>query len=61
MVGLTSSLAEHDFHARESIFMEWWKETEGERLPPPDTLIGVDSLAAKEILYEIEITCIASL
>ncbi|KAK5109560.1 hypothetical protein LTR62_006911 [Meristemomyces frigidus] len=30
-----------------------------ENLAPPDTLIGVDSLASKDILYEIEITCVA--
>lgn len=50
-----------DFDAREEIFMDWWKSTEGDRLPPPDTYIGVDSLASKHIQYEIEITCVASL
>lgn len=50
-----------DFDAREEIFLQWWRSTEGDRLPPPDTYIGVDSLATKGIQYEIEIQCIATL
>lgn len=56
-----ASLDASDFNARADILMDWWRSTEGERLLPPDTLIGVDSLAGKAILFEIEITCIASL
>ncbi|KAK0251173.1 hypothetical protein B0A54_04540 [Friedmanniomyces endolithicus] len=52
-------LSEDDFNAREDVFREWWKSTEGDSLPPPDTLIGVHSLARKDISYEVEITCIA--
>ena len=56
-----TSLSEEDFQAREDVFLEWWRSTEGDRLPPPDTLIGVDSLAHKSILYECEVTCVADL
>ncbi|KAK0946383.1 hypothetical protein LTR29_002145 [Friedmanniomyces endolithicus] len=52
-------LSEDEFNAREDVFRAWWMSTEGESLPPPDTLIGVHSLARKDILYEVEITCIA--
>lgn len=55
------SLSAADFQAREDVFLEWWRSTEGQSLPPPDSLIGVDSLAGKEILYEAEFTCIAKL
>ncbi|KAK3614544.1 hypothetical protein LTR56_027183 [Elasticomyces elasticus] len=55
------SLSVEDFQALEHCFLEWWGRTEGERLPPPDTLIRVDSLAHEEILFEIEITCVADL
>ena len=60
VVKLTGLSAE-DRKARSDIFLEWWRGTEGERLPPPDTLIGVDSLAREGILLEIEVTCVASL
>ena len=60
VVKLTSLSAE-DRKARSDIFLEWWSGTEGERLPPPDTLIGVDSLAREGLLFEIEVTCVASL
>jgi enamine deaminase RidA (YjgF/YER057c/UK114 family) len=56
-----TSLSEENLKAREDIFMEWWRETEGQRLPPPDTLIGVDSLWSKETLFEIEVQCVADL
>ncbi|KAK3615063.1 hypothetical protein LTR22_027575 [Elasticomyces elasticus] len=56
-----TSLSVEDFQAREHCFLDWWGRTEGGRLPPPDTLIGVDSLAHEEILFEIEIMCIADL
>ena len=58
-------LCQEDKNARSTLFLEWWNrpiegEKEGQVLPPPpDTLIGVDSLALREILFEIEITCIA--
>ena len=58
-VAKLTSLSAADFKAREVGFLEWWWKTEGDRLPPPDTLIGVDSLASNEILYGIEITCVA--
>ncbi|KAK4891033.1 hypothetical protein LTR27_010364 [Elasticomyces elasticus] len=51
-------LSEQEFDDRENEFLKWWKSTEGDSLPPPDTLIGVHSLARKDILYECEITCI---
>ncbi|KAK5710198.1 hypothetical protein LTR17_019088 [Elasticomyces elasticus] len=51
-------LSEQEFDDRENEFLNWWKSTEGDSLPPPDTLIGVHSLARKDILYECEITCI---
>ncbi|KAK5717407.1 hypothetical protein LTR15_009301 [Elasticomyces elasticus] len=51
-------LSEQEFDDRENEFVKWWKSTEGDSLPPPDTLIGVHSLARKDILYECEITCI---
>lgn len=56
-----TSLSKEDFDAREDAFMEWWQSTEGEALPPPDTLIGVDSLWSKETLYEAEFTCVVDL
>ncbi|KAK3112945.1 hypothetical protein LTR53_010256 [Teratosphaeriaceae sp. CCFEE 6253] len=52
-------LSKEDFDARERVFLEWWRSTEGDKLPPPDTLIGVHSLARKDILYEVEVTCVA--
>ncbi|KAI6913382.1 hypothetical protein KC318_g6872 [Hortaea werneckii] len=56
------SRSPEDFEARESIFCQWWRSTEGEdSLPPPDTYIGVDSLANPFVLYEIEIQCVAAL
>lgn len=53
-----TSLSKADFDAREEAFMEWWRSTEGDALPPPDTLIGVDSLWSKETLYEAEFMCV---
>ncbi|KAI7310319.1 hypothetical protein KC315_g12655 [Hortaea werneckii] len=56
------SRSPEDFEARERIFCQWWRSTEGEdSLPPPDTYIGVDSLANPFVLYEIEIQCVAAL
>ncbi|GAB7361449.1 hypothetical protein MBLNU230_g1505t1 [Neophaeotheca triangularis] len=52
-------LSEEDFNERGEIFVKWWRATEGERPPPPDTLIGVDSLAGKGVWYECECTFIA--
>ena len=52
------SLSPEDFKAQGQIFLEWWRSTEGDSLPPPDTLIGVDCLYRKECLFEIEITAI---
>ncbi|KAI6825686.1 hypothetical protein KC332_g8165 [Hortaea werneckii] len=55
------SRSSEDFEARERIFCHWWRSTEGEgTLPPPDTYIGVDSLANPFVLYEIEIQCVAA-
>ncbi|TKA80053.1 hypothetical protein B0A55_01759 [Friedmanniomyces simplex] len=54
-------LSDEDFNAREDAFLEWWRATEGDGLPPPDSLIGVHSLARKDILYEVEITCVAKM
>lgn len=54
-------LSDEEFKERGDIFMEWWRSTEGERPPPPDTLIGVDSLAGKSVKYECECTFIAQL
>ncbi|KAK3628337.1 hypothetical protein LTR56_017536 [Elasticomyces elasticus] len=51
-------LSEQEFDDRENEFLKWWKSTEGDSLPPPDSLIGVHSLARKDILYECEVTCI---
>ncbi|KAK4896845.1 hypothetical protein LTR49_028095 [Elasticomyces elasticus] len=56
-----ASLTVEDSQARERCLLEWWRRTEEERLLPPGTLIGVESLAHKEMLFEIEITCIADL
>lgn len=56
-----TSLSKADFEAREEAFMEWWRSTEGDALPPPDTLIGVDSLWSKETLYEAEFVCVVDL
>lgn len=56
-----ASLSKEDFDARERAFLEWWKETEGEALPPPDTLCGVDSLWSKETLFEVEMMCVVNL
>jgi len=53
-----TSLSKEDFEARERAFLEWWRETEGNNLPPPDTLIGVDSLWSKETLFEVEMMCV---
>lgn len=60
VVKLTSLSKEH-FEAREQCFMEWWRSTEGDALPPPDTLIGVDSLWSRETLYEAEFMCVVDL
>lgn len=55
-----TSLSPEDRQARTAIYMEWWRSTEGDALPPPDTLIGVDSLYAEGCLFETEITCVAT-
>ena len=51
-------LSPEDAKARGMTYIEWWKSTEGERPPPPSTLIGVDSLVGKGIGYEIEVQCV---
>lgn len=56
-----TSLSNADLEDREQGFLEWWRSTEGDALPPPDTLIGVDSLWSKETLYEAEFTCVVNL
>lgn len=60
MVKLTS-LSEADVKAKDEIFLEWWRSTELDRLPPPDSLLGVDSLWSKETLFEIEVQCVADI
>ena len=61
MVGLLD-LSQEDQKARGDIFLEWWRGTEGkEALPPPDTLIGVHSLARNGIKIEVEVTCVADI
>ncbi|KAF2211307.1 hypothetical protein CERZMDRAFT_18861, partial [Cercospora zeae-maydis SCOH1-5] len=58
VVKLTSR-TEEEIKARDEIFMKWWTSTEGEdALPPPDSLLGVDSLWSKETLFEIEVQCV---
>lgn len=52
------SLSEQDFRAQGELHVEWWSASEGKRPPPPDTLIGVDSLYRKECLVEIEVTAV---
>ena len=54
-------MSAEDRKARVDIFLEWWKRDGNEKMPPPSTLIGVDSLASEGVLFEIEITCVASL
>lgn len=56
-----STLRPEDAKARGSIISAWWKDTEGNRAPPPSTLIGVDSLVGKDITYEIECACVVSI
>jgi enamine deaminase RidA (YjgF/YER057c/UK114 family) len=51
-------LSDEDRKARVAMFLDWWKGSEGDRNPPPSTLIGVDSLVTRETLYEIEISCV---
>lgn len=53
-----AALKVEDGKARADIFLEWWRSTEEEKLPPPDTLIGVDSLYSGETLFEIEVTAV---
>ncbi|KAF7195118.1 hypothetical protein HII31_03586 [Pseudocercospora fuligena] len=61
VVKLTSLSAE-DTQARNEIFLNWWRSTEGkDALTPPDTLIGVDSLWSKETLIEYEVQCISDI
>lgn len=47
-----------DVMARGQTYIKWWKDSEGDRPPPPSTLIGVDSLAGKDIDYEIEVSVV---
>lgn len=47
-----------DARARGEVYLDWWRRTEGDRLPPPSTLVGVESLAGKDTAYEIEVTCV---
>ena len=49
-----------DAKTRAGLITEWWKSTEGQNNPPPSTLIGVHSLVASGIEYEIEVTCVCS-
>lgn len=56
-----TSLSKADFDAREEAFLQWWRSTEGQALPPPDTLIGVDSLWSNETLYEAEFMVVCDL
>lgn len=49
-----SQLSKEDFKARADIVLEWWDDLK----PSPDTLLGVESLAAPEYLYEIEVQAI---
>ncbi|KXS99895.1 hypothetical protein AC578_4488 [Pseudocercospora eumusae] len=61
VVKLTSLSAE-DTRARNEIFLDWWRSTEGQdALAPPDTLIGVDSLWSKETLIEYEVQCVSDI
>ena len=52
---------QEDVMARGQTYIKWWKDTEGDRPPPPSTLIGVDSLAGKDIHYEIEVSAVVTL
>lgn len=56
-----TGLSEENVKAKDDIFLQWWRSTEGDRLPPPDSLLGVDSLWSKETLFEIEVQCIADI
>ncbi|KAK3710710.1 hypothetical protein LTR37_010129 [Vermiconidia calcicola] len=56
-----ASLSGEDVEALFSTFLDWWKKTEGDRLCPPTTLIGLESLWSKETRYEIEVTAVADL
>ncbi|KAI5364174.1 Putative YjgF/YER057c/UK114 family, RutC-like superfamily protein [Septoria linicola] len=60
VVKLTSRSAE-EIKAKDEIFLKWWRSTEGDRLTPPDSLLGVDSLWSKETLFEIEVQCVADI
>jgi len=54
VVGM-SKLSQEEKQARSKIYSEWigdWK--------PPSTLIGVESLAAPEFLYEIEVVAVVN-
>lgn len=54
------SLPKEDIMARGQTYIKWWKDSEGDRPPPPSTLLGVDSLVAKDILYEIEVSAVVN-
>ncbi|CAK1367175.1 hypothetical protein CB0940_10490 [Cercospora beticola] len=61
VVKLTSR-SEEEIKAKDEIFLKWWRSTEGENaLPPPDSLLGVDSLWSKETLFEIEVQCVSDI
>ena len=61
VVKLTSR-SEEEIKAKDEIFLKWWRSTEGEKaLPPPDSLLGVDSLWSKETLFEIEVQCVSDI
>jgi enamine deaminase RidA (YjgF/YER057c/UK114 family) len=49
-----SQLSDEDRKARADLFLEWL----GGLTPPPDTLIGVESLATNDLLIEIEVTAV---
>lgn len=49
-----SQLSDEDRKARADLFLEWL----GGLIPPPDTLIGVESLATNDLLVEIEVTAV---
>lgn len=54
VVGM-SKLSREDKQARNKIYGEWMGNSK-----PPSTLIGVESLVAPELLYEVEVVAIVS-